>query len=156
MWGDYTAKPAHDYTFEVVPLYGKPKELIKGCRVKVRIRTEREDIGKHVVYFNRGVAGSQAYAWKFSNLSPDEVPDRKAYIWLSRGLEEALLTFIAQANRPETGLRASVYEFNYQPVLKAFKAAYEAGADVKIIYDARQDPPDRTTCEAIAAVGLPQ
>ena len=51
MWGDYTAKPAHDYTFEVIPLYGKPKALIQGTPVRVRIRTERENSGKHVVYF---------------------------------------------------------------------------------------------------------
>lgn len=156
LWGDYTAKPAHDYTYEVVPLYGQPKNLVQGQPVRVRIRTERENAGKHVVYFNRGVAGSQAYAWKFGNRSPDEVPDRKAYIWLSRGLEEALLAFIAQANGPDRGLYASVYEFNYPPVLAAFKAAYDAGADVRIIYDARKNPPLEATREAIDAVGLPQ
>lgn len=156
MWGDYTAKPAHDYSFDVILLYGKPKALVQGTQVRVRIRTERENNGKHVVYFNRGVAGSQAYAMKFGNRSPDEVPERKAYIWLSRGLEEALLAFIAQANRPGTGLRASCYEFNYLPVLQALKAAHDAGADVKIIYDARKDPPLNATREAIDAAGLPQ
>ncbi|HCE18025.1 MAG TPA: hypothetical protein DEQ80_09215 [Anaerolinea thermolimosa] len=155
LWGDYTAKPAHDYTYEVVPCYGEPKNLRPGKAVRVRIHTDREDRGKHAIYFNRGVAASQAYAWKFGNRSPDEVPDRKAYIWLSRGLEEALLGFIAQADGPGRGLYASVYEFNYLPVLKAFKAAYEAGADVRIIYDARQDPPLQATREAIDAVGLP-
>ena len=156
MWGDYTAKPAHDYTYTVVALYGKPKNLVEGTPVKVRIRTEREETGKHVVYFNRGVAGSQAYAWKFGNKTPDEVANRKALIWLSRGLEEALLGFIAQADGPTRGLRASVYEFNYPPVLQAFKAAHDAGADVKIIYDARQDPPVQSSRDAIDAVGLPQ
>jgi phosphatidylserine/phosphatidylglycerophosphate/cardiolipin synthase-like enzyme len=156
LWGDYTAKPGHDYMFEIVPLYGKPKFLVPGKTLKVRIRTEREDQGKHSVYFNRGVAGSQAYAWKFGDRSPDDVPDRKAYIWLSRGLEEALLAYIGQANRPGTGLRASVYEFNYPPVLAAFKAAHDAGADVKIIYDARQDPPVEATRAAIKEAGLPE
>ncbi|HMN59037.1 MAG TPA: phospholipase D-like domain-containing protein [Anaerolinea sp.] len=156
LWGDYTAKPAHDYTYEVTALYGQPKNLLEGPRVAVRIRTERENRGKHVVYFIRGVSGSQAYAWKFGNKTPDEVPNRRAYTWLSRGLEEALLGFIAQADGPTRGLRASVYEFNYPPVLAAFKAAYAAGADVKIIYDARQDPPVNATREAIDAVGLPQ
>ncbi len=156
LWGDYTAKPAHDYSYDVIPLYGKPKELVQGKAVRVRIRTEREATARHAVYFNRGVSGSQAYAWKFGSRSPDEVPDRKAYIWLSRGLEEALLGFIGQADRPGTGLRASVYEFNYLPVLSAFRAAHEAGADVKIIYDARKDPPLNATREAIEAAGLPQ
>lgn len=156
LWGDYTAKPAHDYTFEVVPLYGEPKNIRQGKSVLVRIRTEQENRGKHAVYFNRGVAGSQAYAWRFGNRSPDEVPDRKAYIWLSRGLEEALLAFIAEADGPDRGLYASVYEFNYPPVLAAFKRAHEAGADVKIIYDARRDPPLHATLEAIDAAGLPK
>jgi len=156
LWGDYTAKPGHDYTYEVTALYGQPKNLVEGTRVALRIHTERENRGKHVVYFNRGVSGSQAYAWKFGDKTPDEVPNRRAYTWLSRGLEEALLAFIAQADGPTRGLRASVYEFNYPPVLAAFKAAHDAGADVKIIYDARQDPPVNATREAIDAVGLPQ
>lgn len=154
-WADYTAKPAHDYTYEVVPIYGKPKKLEPGTGVKVRIRTEMEERGKHSIYFNRGVAGSQAYASRFGNKRPEEIPNRKAFIWLSRGLEEALLDFIAQANSPNTGIRAALYEFNYAPVLNALKAAHQAGADVKIIYDARQDPPVEATRAAITAAGLP-
>lgn len=34
------------------------------------------------------------------------------------------------------GLRASLYEFHYLPVANAFVKAIEAGADVKIVYDA--------------------
>jgi hypothetical protein len=71
--------------------------------------TEDEDLGKHAVYFNRGVAGSQAYARKFNNVSPDRVPDRKAFIWASRGLEEAVLAYIGQAKSKDYGLRAAVY-----------------------------------------------
>jgi hypothetical protein len=29
-WGDYTAKPDHEYTYKVVPLYGKPKNIKMG------------------------------------------------------------------------------------------------------------------------------
>jgi len=49
---------------------------------------------KHLIYFNRGVAGSQAYARKFGHVSPTNLkPAAKkesAFKWLSRGLEEAI------------------------------------------------------------------
>jgi phosphatidylserine/phosphatidylglycerophosphate/cardiolipin synthase-like enzyme len=37
------------------------------------------------------------------------------------------------------GLRAALYEFHYQPVANAFAKAVEAGADVKIVYDAESE-----------------
>jgi hypothetical protein len=36
-------------------------------------------------------------------------------------------------------LRAALYEFHYQPVANAFAKAIEAGADVKIVYDAESN-----------------
>src|SRR5688572_8409277 len=30
LWGDYTAKPDHDYTYQITPMYGKPKALKPG------------------------------------------------------------------------------------------------------------------------------
>jgi phosphatidylserine/phosphatidylglycerophosphate/cardiolipin synthase-like enzyme len=137
LWGDYTAKANHRYTYKVVPVFGSPKNLQYDDAIELEVPTEIEDQGTHAVYFNRGVAGSQAYARKFRNLPPDKVPGRGAFIWLSRGLEEALLAYIGQANGKDYGLRAAVYEFNYAPVLQAFKAAAKSRADVKIVYDAR-------------------
>jgi phosphatidylserine/phosphatidylglycerophosphate/cardiolipin synthase-like enzyme len=153
-WGDYTAKPDHEYTYKVVPLYGKPKNIKMGDAVEVKVSTESEDTGTHAVFFNRGVAASQAYVRKFQNRKPDDVPGREAFKWLSRGLEEAILRFIGQANGEEYGLRAAVYEFNYLPVLEAFKQASESGADVKIVYDARKDNPREASEEAIACAGI--
>jgi phosphatidylserine/phosphatidylglycerophosphate/cardiolipin synthase-like enzyme len=155
-WSDYTAKPDHRYSYEVVPMYGAPKMMQEGGSVEVMIETESTDDGKHAVFFNRGVAASQAYARRFDNRKPDKVPDRKAYIWLSRGLEEAMLGFIGRAKNKNWGLRAAVYEFNYQPVLSAFKKAHKAGADVKIIYDSRKDQPKKSTLKAIKQAGLPK
>ncbi|MFB0537550.1 MAG: phospholipase D-like domain-containing protein [Anaerolineae bacterium] len=154
LWADYTAKVNHMYTYKVVPLFGKPKNLQQGPPVEVEISTESEDKGTHATYFNRRVAGSQAYYRKFENKNPDEVENREAYKWLSRGLEEALLRFIKQADSSEYGLRAAVYEFNYMPVLKAFKEAANRGADVKIVYDSRQDNPREPNDEAIAEAGI--
>jgi phosphatidylserine/phosphatidylglycerophosphate/cardiolipin synthase-like enzyme len=109
-----------------------------GEDVSVRIQMENEDEGTHAVYFNRGVAGSQAYARKFGNRRPDQVPNREAFRWLSRGLFKAMLDFIAQADSKRFGLRASVYEFRQGAVLKAFRKSADKGADVKIIFDDRQ------------------
>ncbi len=135
LWGDYGAKAGQRYTYRVVPMYGKAGALREGRAVDVTVSTENESEGTHAVYFNRGAAASQAYERKFKNKPPDEVPDRAAYVWLSRGLEEALTAFIRQAKDRRWGLRAAVYEFSYEPVLAEFKAAAERGADVQIIYD---------------------
>ena len=153
-WADYTVQPNHVYTYKVVPLTGTPTNLQQGTLIEVKIASESEDTGKHAIFFNRGVAASQAYARDFENQDPEDVADREAYIWLSRGLEEALITFITQASGPEYGLRAAVYEFNYPPVLNAFKAAADTGADVRIIYDARKNHPKKENEKAIVHAGI--
>ncbi len=136
LWGDYGAEPERVYTYEVIAMYGRPGKLEPGATATVQVLTESEDAGAHAIFFNRGAAGSQAYAQRFENRSPRNIPYREAYKWLSRGLEEAMLRFIGQAHRPGTGLRAAVYEFQHERVLRAFRIAVDAGADVKIVYDA--------------------
>lgn len=153
-WADYTTKIDHDYTYNVVPLTGTPTNIKQDSPIEIRIKTEPEDSGRHAVYFNRGVAGSQAYAAKFGNKAPEEFEDRRAFIWLSRGLEEAILKFIDRANSNEYGLRASVYEFSHYPVLEAFKRSSENGADVKIVYDSRKEYPRDATDESIEWAGI--
>jgi len=138
MWSDFTTKPGYRYTYRVVALYGKPKNLRIGRAVEVEVTTERVDEGTHAIHFNRGVAASQAYARKFGNLAPDKVdPRKKVWAWLSRGLEEAMLGFIAKASGPRFALRVAVYEFSYSAVLQALRAALDRGVDLKIIYDRR-------------------
>lgn len=157
-WGDYTAKTRHSYTYRVVALRGTPQTLERGEEVEVRVETEDDVAQKHAVFFNRGVAGSQAYSRKFGDRAPDDVPNGEAWRWLSRGLEEALLGFIDQANGDRYALRAALYEFQYEPVLRAFGAASESGADVKIIYDDRQtgskEHPAAGNRAAIAQAGI--
>ncbi|MEY2927731.1 MAG: hypothetical protein RL367_2208, partial [Pseudomonadota bacterium] len=157
-WGDYTAKPGHKYSSTVVPKYGAPKNLRDGPAVTVAIETMDNDLGEHAIYFNRGVAGSQAYARKFGNVAPDDITDpakqKQAFVWLSRGLEEAMLNYIAQANSADFALRASVYEFSYLPALKALGQASKNQADVKIIYDRRTTGPFVESEKAIAAAGI--
>lgn len=157
-WGDYTAKPAHDYTYRVVPRYGKPKNLVDrpGVEASIDVSTSDPKKGVHGVYFNRGVAASQAYQHKFK-LPPDQLsPQRRAeaLTWLSRGLIEAILSFIAQAASAGDALRAAVYEFTQPDVLAAFQAAHQRGADVKIIYHALDDEEGQRNRHAIQDAGL--
>lgn len=137
-WGDYTPYPDRDYRYRIVPVFGQPLnlELRESIAGEVDIHTEPEAAGVHAIYFNRGVAGSQAYAREFTDPRPDtDAPDSPQMKWLSRGLYEALVAFVGRATGPTWGLRAALYEFHYEPVGQAFKDAVDAGADVKILYD---------------------
>lgn len=138
MWCDFTVRKKREYTYRIVAMRGEPNNLKEGESVSVRVSMENEDEGTHMIYFNRGVAGSQAYLRKFGNKRPEEVADREAWRWLSRGLFRALLNFIKRANGSEYGLRAAVYEFNQGAVVQAFADAAKTGADVKIVFDARE------------------
>jgi phosphatidylserine/phosphatidylglycerophosphate/cardiolipin synthase-like enzyme len=140
-WGDFTAKPDHSYVYRVVPVYGKPKSLKYGKAVELPVETEKEEGATHSVYFNRGVIGSQAYSREFHSTPPNKLKgdeQKRAYAWLSRGLEEAMLAFIGKASGTRYGLRAAVYEFSYEPAVAAFGAALKKCKDVKIVYDARR------------------
>jgi phosphatidylserine/phosphatidylglycerophosphate/cardiolipin synthase-like enzyme len=164
-WGDYTAKPDTKYAYRVVPAFGQPKllELDEGRATTVTIRTEKEaglssqgDGPSHDIYFNRGAAGSQAYARRFGTQKPNpDHPDSEQMAWLSRGLFEALTRFIglaAKADAARYKLRAMLYEFRYAPIGQAFKAARDAGADVDIRYEAQSYKDENEAM--IAAVGI--
>ena len=138
LWQDFTATPGSDYTYKVVALQGAPGALLEqaGLHAECKIKTEAE-IGKtHSVWFNRGIAGSQAYARKFGTSTPASVGS-KAETWLSRGLEEALLAFIASAKDKSFSLRGSFYEFSHAPVIDALALAAKRCKDMKLIIDMR-------------------
>jgi len=157
LWSDFTAKPAHDYVYRVVPVRGKPKKLEYGTPVEASVQTERPGHATHSVYFNRGVIGSQAYAREFDNKDPRDLngaEQKRAYDWLSRGLFEAMRDFLRRATGPAWGLRAAVYEFSYDPIVAEFGQAQTRCKDVKIVYDARiktsKGKPDPTEARRVA------
>ncbi|HUG66581.1 MAG TPA: phospholipase D-like domain-containing protein [Pirellulaceae bacterium] len=152
-WSDYSAKPGHDYTYRVEALFGTPTDLRSEGRVQVRISTESPEGGDHDVYFNRGVAASQAYARRFGNRRPDDVGDA-AFAWLSRGLFEATIGFIESAADSHYQLRVSAYEFHYKPVLLALKAAKQRGVDVKVVFDYRKASPGEKNDAAVRDAGI--
>jgi len=145
VWDDFTAKPDSEYVYRFHPLRGKPKKLDRSAApVEIVIRTEPlfSDL-EHDVFFNRGVASSQAYAVRFGNKRPDD-PDlsakKRAEIlqWLSRELDDAILKFIENAKKGDT-LLCSFYEFRYEPVVRALKAAVDRKVDVQVIIDAKEN-----------------
>jgi PLD-like domain len=139
-WGDYAVPPASDVTYVVRAIYGDPGALEPGPEIEVKTHTGNDTGSRHEVHFNRGAIPSQAFADRFGNVGPteDEVndPRNEKVEWLSRGLLEAMLGFIAEARRPSHELRVAAYEFVYRPVLDALAAAAGRGATVRICFDA--------------------
>jgi len=161
MWGDYDVVPGKDYLYTIYRMMEADSSLSPGMKfttygeaLRVKVRTEDPSFGTHGVFFNRGCAGSQAYAAKFgefrkfrvehgghiqwkSVINPREIPvpekSKEALAWLSRGLEEALLGFISKATGNGYQIRAAVYEFTHKETLQALADAIERGVDVKII-----------------------
>jgi phosphatidylserine/phosphatidylglycerophosphate/cardiolipin synthase-like enzyme len=152
-WSDFSAKPGHDYTYRVLALKGSPSDLQPVGEVSVRVQTESPEGGTHDVYFNRGAAASQEYARRFCNQTPTEVGPA-AFTWLSRGLYEAMITFIDQASGPGYELRVCAYQFQYPPVLEALRTAQQRGVKVRIIYDRRKDDPGEDNDEAVQKAGI--
>lgn len=157
-WADYAAKPGHDYEYSIYPMSGDPSALTKGKPLVLPITTEQEDsdVDPHSVYFNRAAIASQEYARKFQNKAPNVV-GQAAYDWLSRGLLEGILAFIAKASGAGYGLRVAIYEFQWPAVLNALKAASKRGVDVKVVFDdienAKDDPKTKNE-EAISTAKL--
>lgn len=139
-WGDYSAKPSHVYTYTVIAKGGTPAALTELASATVRVETEPVTHGTHRIFFNRGAISSQWYARRFGNRQPADVPGQEAYRWLSRGLEEGMTAFIGQAVDASWTLRAALYETTWEPVLRAFKVAADAGADVRLVIDSVGGP----------------
>jgi phosphatidylserine/phosphatidylglycerophosphate/cardiolipin synthase-like enzyme len=141
-WDDFTAYPNTEYTYLFYPLKGSPKNLDRTAKpIELSICTEPLfSKKKHDIFFNRGIASSQAYRRKFHNLKPDEINSeglrKQALEWLSRSLDDAILKFINDSKKGET-LLCCFYEFRYRPVVDALANAIKSGVNVKIIIDAK-------------------
>lgn len=159
-WADYSAKPKHDYSYTVIPMYGAPDQLEDGDALTIQIQTEDNDVNSkqlHTIFFNRGAVASQEYARRFQNQDPDDVGD-PAFRWLSRGLLEGLLAFISRATDKGFNLYGAVYEFQWSAVLEAIKAVSKGKkpGQVQVIYDAMpiEKGPKKANEAAIAKAGI--
>ena len=149
-WGDYTTEPGRLYRYRVVARYGAPAEILaQGLLaerpggfdaipggVTLELRTEDCRNEATSIFFNRGAAASQAYVNKFGDNDPDAIPE--ALTWLSRGLEEGLVAFIAKADGADFALHGCIYEFEKPTPIQALIQAQKRGAEVHIVYHARK------------------
>lgn len=158
-WGDYSVKPEHRYTYRVAALTGPVANPRIAAYADVEVTTEAEDDGLHGVWFNRGVAGSQAWDSKFGPPSVElDDPQSAAWAWLSRGLGEAFQRVCATATDATWALRGAFYEFTWKAGLDALAAAKDRGADVALVVHGRDRDPadspedgDTTTAQSRAA-----
>jgi len=173
-WDDFTVRPDHRYRYEFHPVKGAPGARRRpGPWLTLTVRTEALYGGTHDVFFNRGVAGSQAYERQFGTGPIDSLsPERRAQAigWLSRDLDDAMLRFIATA-QPGERILGCFYEFRYEPVVQALKDAIDAGVDVQLVVDAKVNQhygtdhgkrvffpsfPRLDNKEMVEAVGIPE
>jgi phosphatidylserine/phosphatidylglycerophosphate/cardiolipin synthase-like enzyme len=148
VYDDFTAKPGRTYTYYFYPIKGKPKKLDRSAEpIPITVKTELLFSKlEHDIFFNRGVASSQAYQRRFGNRSPEQLRKageaqkaKDALDWLSRDLDDAMLHFIDQAETGDT-LLGCFYEFRYEPVIEALtRAAVERKVTLKIIVDAKEN-----------------
>ena len=142
VWDDFTLTAGHPYRFVFHPYRGTPKKLDRSA-APITISIESEPLYglKHDVFFNRGVASSQAYVNEFGDTPPDKMTPAKrvrALAWLSRDLDDAILRFIGEAV-PGDAIRGCFYEFTYRPVIEALQAAIAHGVDVQLVVDMKHN-----------------
>lgn len=162
VWDDFTTKPDQDYTYDFYPLKGRAKKLDRSTApLTITVHTEPLYTDtEHDVFFNRGVASSQAYERRFGSTPIDELDAgtrAEAIAWLTRDLDDALLNFI---NHSQAGdqLLGCFYEFAYPPATDALQAAITRGVDVALIIDEKDNSdqfPIQENQEELTRSGFP-
>ena len=139
-WGDYSVPPGSEQHYVIQAVYGKPDDLNYGPEIEISATTGNSEGSDHAVFFNFGAIPSQAFADRFGNVGPTEAeqndPGNDKVKWLSRGLLEACLGFIAEATDGSYELRVAAYEFTYPPIAEALRAAAGRGVRVRLCFDA--------------------
>ncbi|HCZ35806.1 MAG TPA: hypothetical protein DHV26_07745 [Cytophagales bacterium] len=167
-WKDYTADPDQRYTYRVRAMFGIPGNYRTGYECKIKVQTEPLHKGRHSVYFNYGVTGSQAYARnrEYGNKPIDQLTKpirQKALDYLSRDLyHDGLITFLKQANTASHALYCAFYEIEYPEFLKELKAIKSKIGDLQIIYsgqagqnkDLKDPQQERGNYNSLKAFGL--
>jgi phosphatidylserine/phosphatidylglycerophosphate/cardiolipin synthase-like enzyme len=158
VWDDFTARPDHEYRYVFHPLKGRARNLDRrSSPLSIRVRTEPlYSEGEHDIFFNRGVASSQAYTRNFgtqpiASLRP--TVRERALAWLSRDLDDALLRFVDQCEAGDR-LLCCFYEFRYRPFADRLVAALGRGVDVQLIVDGKVN--ERTDKEGVFHPSYPR
>lgn len=150
-WSDYRLDPRYYYDYEVIPVYGRPCALDMAPSATVRFRPSEPVVDGTGIYVNRGVTSARAYQTRFNGQRPDTTAG--AYTWLSRGLEESLLGFIADT-QPGDELHVAIYEFHHPPVAAALKAARQRGVTVRIVVHQTGDGASKESEHVLRGAGI--
>jgi hypothetical protein len=164
-WSDYTVFPDKGYRYTVRPMYGTPADPRIGDGPSVKVTTESVARGEHGVIFNRAAAASQAFTRDFPEVDAAREAARKAKLplpqlppraldWLTRGVLEQILRFIADAAKAGDALDIAIYEYELPEIIAAVDAAAKK-TDVRIVYHAKPGDP-QTAVNRAAAASLPE
>ncbi len=147
-WSDYRVYPDTEYTYTVHPVYGTPAEPEVEAGPTVAVRTANP-LAEHGILFNRAAAASQAFSRRFPQVEeeldaarsedrdPPPLPD-EALRWLSRGVLEQVVRFAERAIDPTWTLDVAIYEYELPEIVAAIDAAHARGAEVRVVYHARE------------------
>lgn len=144
-WQDYTADPEQTYIYTIKPMFGSAADPRQEYENSIKVTTEKLHDGKHSVFFNYGVTGSQAYAnnKQFGNTPLNELKGKaleNALGFLGRDLwSEGLLKFVRQAKDNNYSILGAFYEFQYEPFLLELKSANDRGVDVQLIVSGKDE-----------------
>lgn len=164
-WSDYRIYPNQEYSYTVHPVYGAPGDLDVQPGPTVTVKTVPVDSGEQRVLFNRAAAASQAFTRKFPDLDDQILAAQKAKLpppplpqaaldWLSRGLLEQILGFIALAADKKWALDIAIYEYELPAILQAIEAAHARGVKLRIVYHAKNND-EQTAINRANLAGLP-
>lgn len=122
-------------------MFGVALEFAEVYSNSITVNTEPLLAGKHSVFFNYGVTGSQAYSQnkEFGNKNLKNLTGaklEKALNFLGRELwSEGILEFVKKANTKKHSLYCAFYEIRYPGFLKELKAAKTRIKDLQIVYN---------------------
>jgi phosphatidylserine/phosphatidylglycerophosphate/cardiolipin synthase-like enzyme len=143
-WQDYTADPGETYTYTIKPMFGTALSHAPKFQNSIVVTTEKLRDGRHSVFFNYGVTGSQAYAKNtdYGNRPINtltKIVRERALSFLGRDLwSEGLLKFVQQATDSRFKIYGAFYEFQYLDFLAELKAAKDRGVDIQLIVSGKE------------------
>ncbi len=142
-WQDYKADPDQTYIYTIKPMFGTADDPKPNFENSIKVTTEKLHDGKHSVYFNFGVTGSQAYANNFHNIPPNQLKGKdrdNAFALLGGDLwNEGLLKFVKEAKNKNYSIFGSFYELQHEPFLQELKLAKDRGVDLQLIVSGKDD-----------------
>lgn len=153
-WADHRIEntPGAAYRYEIAAYYGDPRDPQPRDPPAVVEVIPAPDTAPGAdpalsLFFNRGVVATPSYRQQFDNKRPgrngaEDLDEARRY--LSRGLWEALLSFIQQAERGDE-LCVAIYEFHHGSVVAALQDAIDRGVNVRLLYHARDGEEDERT-----------